>query len=170
MVFTARYAADPATSTTVSIGSFRDTVVEKLDAHTVRVSHAEPRALLSFLFVGEPGWILPRHIFEPFIGAKSRENPANIKPVGTGPYRLVDFRPGDMLRAEANPNYHVPNQPFFDRLELKGGGDAVSAARTVIQTGEYDYAWNLAVEDEILKQLEASGKGKVVVAAEVKKP
>jgi peptide/nickel transport system substrate-binding protein len=46
---------------------------------------------------------------------------------------------------------------------MKGGGDAVSAARAVLQTGEYDYAWNLQVEDEILKRLENGGRGKVNV-------
>ncbi len=46
--------------------------------------------------------ILPQHVFGDFIGAKSRENPANIKPVGTGPYKFVDFKPGDMLRGEIN--------------------------------------------------------------------
>ena len=44
---------------------------------------------------------------------------------------------------------------------MKGGGDAVSAARAVLQTGEFDYAWNLQVEDEILTRLEAGGKGRV---------
>jgi peptide/nickel transport system substrate-binding protein len=43
---------------------------------------------------------------------------------------------------------------------MKGGGDAVSAPRAVIQTGEFDYAWNMQVEDEILKRLEQGGKGK----------
>jgi peptide/nickel transport system substrate-binding protein len=43
---------------------------------------------------------------------------------------------------------------------MKGGGDAVSAARAVIQTGEYDYAWNLQVEDEILTRLENSGNAR----------
>jgi peptide/nickel transport system substrate-binding protein len=99
-------------------------------------------------------------VFEPFMGAKSRENPANLKPVGTGPYKIVDFKPGDSLRAEANMAYHVPNQPFFDALEIKGGGDATSAARAVLQTGEYDLAWNLAVEDEILKRLEAAARAR----------
>ena len=46
---------------------------------------------------------------------------------------------------------------------MKGGGDATSAARAVLQTGEYDFAWNLQVEDEVLTRLEASGKGKVRV-------
>jgi len=68
-------------------------------------------------------------VFENFKGGKSREAPANLKPVGTGAYRIVDFRPGDVVRAELNPTYHVPNWPYFDSLEMKGGGDAASAAR-----------------------------------------
>src|SRR5262249_9089349 len=47
--------------------------------------------------------------------------------------------------------------------EIKGGGDAVSAARAVLQTGEYDYAWNMQVEDEILLKLENGGKGNVSI-------
>jgi peptide/nickel transport system substrate-binding protein len=58
----------------------------------------------------------------------------------------------------------MPNRPFFDTIEMKGGGDAISAARAVIQTGEFDYAWNLQVEDEILKRLEQGGKGKVDIS------
>ena len=51
----------------------------------------------------------------------------------------------------------MPNRPYFDAIEMKGGGDAVSAARAVLQTGEYDFAWNLQVEDEILQ---APGEGR----------
>jgi peptide/nickel transport system substrate-binding protein len=46
---------------------------------------------------------------------------------------------------------------------MKGGGDAVSAARAVLQTGEFDYAWNMQVEDEILLRLEDSGKGRAEI-------
>jgi peptide/nickel transport system substrate-binding protein len=104
-------------------------------------------------------------LFAAYSGAKSRDAPANLKPVGTGPYKFVDFKPGDMVRGALNPNYHQPNKPFFDSVEMKGGGDAVSAARAVLQTGEVDYAWGLLVEDEVLKRLEAGGKGRVVFAA-----
>ncbi len=41
----------------------------------------------------------------------------------------------------------------------------MSAARAVLQTGEYDYAWNMQVEDEILPKLESGGKGKVSIVA-----
>jgi peptide/nickel transport system substrate-binding protein len=160
VVFTAEFAADPATAA-VTVGTYRDIKVVKVDTHTVRVEFPKPTPFWAEPLVGSVGVILPKHVFEPFKGAKSRENPANTKPVGTGPYKLLDFKPGDLLQAEANTNYHVPNQPFFDKLEIKGGGDATSAARAVLQTGEFDFGWNLAVEDVLLKRLEQSGKGKL---------
>ncbi len=164
VVFTHRFVVDPGTSA-VQGAAWREFRVEKVDAHTVRVIADHPRPLLATWGVGDFGWILPQHVFEPsYIGARSRENPANVKAVGTGPYRFVDFRPGDMLRAEANPNYHVPNQPFFDTLELKGGGEAGTAARAVLQTGDYDFANGLGgVEEELLRRLEAGGKGRVAI-------
>jgi len=167
VVFTWQYCADPATAAvTVAVyNSTKIVSVDKIDSHTIKVNFVKPTPFWSEPFVGSQGPILPKHIFGPYIGAKSRENPANVKPVGTGPYTFVDFKPGDMLRGNANPNYHEPSQPYFDAFELKGGGDAISAARAVLQTGEYDYAWNLQVEDEILKRLEDSGKGKVDVVA-----
>ena len=36
------------------------------------------------------------------MGTKSRDNLANLRPVGTGPYKIVDFKPGDLVRAEAH--------------------------------------------------------------------
>ncbi|MFO1327571.1 MAG: peptide ABC transporter substrate-binding protein [Rubrivivax sp.] len=160
VVFTAAYAGDPAAAM-VTVATYKDIKVVKVDSHTVRVEYPKPTPFWAEALVGSVGPILPKHVFEPFMGAKSRDNPANLKPVGTGPYKIVDFKAGDMMRAEANKDYHVPNQPYFDALELKGGGDATSAARAVLQTGEYDLGWNLAVEDEILKRLEASGKGRM---------
>jgi peptide/nickel transport system substrate-binding protein len=163
-VFTWEFAADPATAST-NIGTYKDLKVEKLDSHTIRVVFDKPTPFWADPFVGVRGMVIPKHLFEAFKGAKSREAPTNLKPVGTGPYKFVDFKPGDMVRGELNPTYHMPNRPFFDTIEMKGGGDAVSAARAVIQTGEFDYAWNMQVEDEILKRLEQGGKGHADIVA-----
>jgi peptide/nickel transport system substrate-binding protein len=160
LVFNWEYASDPATSA-VTIGSYKDCKVEKIDEHSVRVIFNKPTPFWADPFVGTRGMLIPKHLFAEFKGAKSREAPANLKPVGTGPYVFEDFKPGDMVKGKANPNYHQPNRPYFDAVEMKGGGDAVSAARAVIQTGEYDYAWNLQVEDGVLKRLEQGGKGRV---------
>ena len=162
VVFTAAYAADPATSAYTG-GSYKDVKITKVDSHTVRVEYQKPSPFWADPFVSAAGMIIPKHVFEAYKGATSRDAPANLKPVGTGPYKFADFKPGDMLRGVINTNYHEANRPYFDSIEMKGGGDAVSAARAVLQTGEYDYAWNLQVEDELLIRLEQGGKGKTSI-------
>jgi len=160
IVFNWEYAADPATSAT-TISSYKDiTRIDKLDSHTVKITFKNPTPFWSDAFCGYRGMIIPKHVFEAFRGAKSREAPANLKPVGTGAYKFVDFKPGDIVRGELNAGYHMPNRPHFDAIEMKGGGDAVSAGRAVVQTGEYDYAWNMQVEEEIMKRMEQGGRGK----------
>jgi peptide/nickel transport system substrate-binding protein len=164
VVFNWEYASDPATAA-VTIGSFKDMKVQKIDSHTVKIAFDKPTPFWADAFVGVRGMVIPKHLFEAYKGGKSREAPSNLKPVGTGPYRFVDFKPGDMVKGELNPTYHMPNRPYFDTIEMKGGGDAASAARAVIQTGEFDYAWNLQVEDEILKRMEQGGRGKADIVA-----
>src|SRR5580704_3117599 len=159
VVFNWEYASDPATAAT-TIADYRDAKVEKIDPLTVRVRFEKPNPFWAGLFVAAGGMIIPKHLFEPYKGANSRDAQANLKPVGTGPYRFVEFKPGDLIRGERNPAYHLPNRPYFDTIEMKGGGDAVSAARAVIQTVEYDYAWNMQVEDEILLRLENGGQAR----------
>ena len=163
VIFTWQYAADPATAAT-SAGSYQGIDrIERIDDHSVKLVFKRPTPYWADAFCSAAGMVLPRHVFETFRGGKSRETPANLRPVGTGPYRLVDFKPGDVLHAEINPAYHVPNRPFFDTVEMKGGGDPVSAARAVLQTGEYDYAWGVQMEHEILRRLEQSPKGRFVI-------
>jgi peptide/nickel transport system substrate-binding protein len=162
VVFNWQFAIDAAAAA-VTVGSYTEVQrVEKIDSHTVRVVFKEPSPFWPGLYSSVQ--LVPKHLFEKFMGAKARDNPVNLKPVGTGPFKFVDFKPGDMVRGDINTNYHVANKPHFDSVELKGGGDAVSAARAVLQTGEYDYAWNLLVEDEVLKRMENGGKGRVVIA------
>ena len=115
VVFNWEFAADPATAATTA-GNYKDIArIDKMDSHTVKIAFKNPTPFWAIAFCGTTGLVIPRHVFEPFKGAKSREAPANLKPVGTGPYRFVDFKPNDVVRAELNPSYHVPNWPFFDR-------------------------------------------------------
>jgi len=163
VVFNWEYARDPAVAATTA-ALYKDAKVEKVDDYTVKVLFDVPTPFWALAFVGAQGLIIPKHLFADYTGAKSRDAPANLKPVGTGPYMFKDFKPGDMVMGVINPNYHMPNRPYFDSFEMKGGGDAVSAARAVLQTGEYDFAWNMQVEDEILQRLEKSGKGRVEIS------
>ena len=160
LVFTWEFVRDPAAAC-VTIATYKDITVTKLDDLSVKVDFAGPTPFWADAFVGRNGMVLPKHVYADYRGAKSRDAPANLMPVGTGPYRCVEFRPGDTVRGERFTGYHKANKPYFDTLELKGGGDAVSAARAVLQTGDYDFGWNLQVEDEVLKRLEDGGKGRI---------
>ncbi len=160
VVFNWQYSSDPATAT-FTLGQYAGVRMEKVDALTVRVVFDRPTPFWPGTYSRVQ--LIPQHRFDRYRGSASRDAPDNLHPVGTGPYRFVDFKPGDSLRGDLNPDYHLANRPFFDHVELKGGGDAVSAARAVLQTGEFDFGWNLQVEDEILRRLEAGGHGRVVV-------
>jgi len=160
-VFTWQYCTDPQTAA-VTAGSYVNLKVEKIDDYTIRMLFPDPRPFWADAFVSN-NCIIPRHLFAPYIGAKSRAAPWNLKPVGTGPYKFKSFAPGDLVQGVINPDYHEPNRPFFDAVDMKGGGDATSAARAVFETGEYDYAWNLQVEWELLKKMEQAGKGRLMM-------
>ena len=99
VIFNWQYAIDPATAA-VTAGYYLDLKVEKVDSHTVRVVFDKPTPFWPGIFA--VAMLIPRHVFGPYSGAKSREAPANLKPVGTGPYKFVEFKPGDLVRAEIN--------------------------------------------------------------------
>jgi peptide/nickel transport system substrate-binding protein len=159
LVTTWEFAAHPE-SAAFTFGTYAPVkAVRKIGSHTARLEFDKPTPAWADAFVLSP--VLPHRHFAPYIGAKSRDPPANQRPVGTGPYRCTDFRPGDMVRGELNPAYHLPNRPHFDALEIKGGCDAVSAARAVLQSGDYDFGWNIQVEDEVLARIERGGRGRI---------
>ncbi len=165
VVFTYEYVINKETAAT-TYGSFVDLdKVEAVDPTTVRLTFKQPTGGWYVPFVGDPGLILPKHALDKYVGTASRDAPFNQKSFGTGPYMVQDFKPGDVLTLVINPNYRDPAKPFFKQIDIKGGGDAVSAARAVLQTGEYDYAWNLQVEAQVLTGLQQGGKGDLVVAA-----
>ena len=161
VIFTYEYIVDPTKRPPrPAWGSMSmSTRYEKIDDMTVKVNFKDITPGWFRPFFGAGGNILPQHIFKDDKGAAARNSPNNLKPVGTGPYKVTNFAPGDSVSYVINENYREPNKPFFDTVQLKGGGDATSAARAVLQTGDYDYAWNLQVEDTTLKQLETGGKG-----------
>ena len=162
VVFTYEFISNPEVGA-VSAGTYEVVEsVEAIDEHTVKINFKEVNPAWSLVFVGGEGMILPKHIYQDYSGANARSAPANLKPIGTGAYRVVDFRSGDTVIYEPNPEFRQAEQLGFERIELKGGGDATSAARAVLQTGDADFAYNLQVEAPVLDKLAAAGKGEVV--------
>ena len=139
--------------------------VEAVDDHAVRISFAAPMPFPYAPFVGSVSPVIQKKQFEGCLGAKAPEcTRQNFGPVGTGPFKVKEFRPNDVVRYVLNDRYRNPDQPAFSSVLMKGGGDAVSAARAVLETGEFDYAWNLQVEPEILAAMEKAGRGRLVSA------
>ncbi|HUG16085.1 MAG TPA: peptide ABC transporter substrate-binding protein [Thermomicrobiales bacterium] len=159
VAFTYDFATHPDAAT-VSKNTYRTIEsIETPDDLTVVINFLAPTAAWFEPFIGLNGRIIPMHILEEHIGAAAVDAPYNLKPIGTGPFMVTEFRPGDVVLYDRYEGYWDPGKPHFDQVELKGGGDATSAARAALQTGEVDWAWNLQVEAQVLLQMEADGDG-----------
>jgi len=139
--------------------------VTAVDANTIRISFKAAAPYPYSVFGGAGTPILQRAQFKDCLGDKAPScTKQNFGPIGTGPFMVKDFRPNDVVQMVANPNYRDPAKPAFATLTLKGGGDAAAAGRAVMETGEYDYAWNLQLAPDVLKKMQSGGKGKTVAA------
>ncbi len=139
--------------------------VTAVDANTVRISfkNAAPYPYSVFGGAGTP--ILQKAQFQDCLGEKAPScTKQNFGPVGTGPFMVKDFRPNDVIQMVANPNFRDAAKPAFASLTFKGGGDAAAAGRAVMETGEFDYAWNLQLAPDVLAKMGKGGKGKTVAA------
>ncbi|MBV9323909.1 MAG: peptide ABC transporter substrate-binding protein [Chloroflexi bacterium] len=164
VVFTWQYIANPDTAAADTQTVVGVTNVEALDPYTVKVTFKDPNPYPYQIFVSAQGVIIQKKQFENYTGAAAKDAPGNLAPIGTGPYKVVDFKPGDVVTYTMNELYRDPDKPFFHDVQLKGGGDATSAARAVFQTGESDYSWNLQIEAQVLNQLVQGGKASLVTA------
>ncbi len=115
-------------------------------------------------FVGGESPIIQAAQFADCLGAKAPEcTDANFGPIGTGPFVVTDFRPNDVIQMEANPNYRDPAKPAFASVTFKGGGSAEDSGRAVMETGEFDYGWNLQLAPDVIAKMAEGGKGTPVV-------
>ena len=164
VAFTWRYCVDEDTGCTASDGFTGVASVEALDTLTVKITFDAPTPYPYGAFVSGGMPIISRAQFADCVGAAAASCEAeNTAPLGTGPYRIINFKANEEAVYERNQFYRG-TAPYFDRVVLKGGGDAIAAARAVLEMGEADYAWNLQVAPETLAEMEAAGQGKVVSA------
>ena len=165
VVFSGEYCVDEEAGCN-STSYFTDvTKFEALDDRTVKIHFGVAKPFPYGPFVGSTTPIIQKAQFQDCMGAKAQEcTEQNFGPIGTGPFKVEEFRANDVITFSANEHYRDPDKPAFATATFKGGGDAASAARAVLETGEFDYAWNLQVEPEVLAQMAAAGKGTVVTA------
>jgi peptide/nickel transport system substrate-binding protein len=165
VVFSWEYCSEPATGC-ISSAFSAVTSVEAVDDLTVTITFNGPTPWPYVPFVGHTEPIIQRAQFADCVGeAAAGCTDQNFQPVGTGPFMVTELRPEDTVLYEMNPNYRgiEEGMPHFATAEIKGGGDAEASARSVLEIGEADYAWNLQVAPEILEPMEAAGNGTVQV-------
>jgi len=176
--FTFDYVSNPAVK--VASATTYDTVagVEVVDRYTVKVNFKGPNPAWAIPFVGLRGLILPQHVFAEYNNANAEQAPANIEPVGTGPYRVLPpgIKPQEILFLgtqlvqtnkivfEPNPYSRFKHDIYFSKIEVRGGGTDNEAARLSLETGAVDIAWNLNLPVEELTKLQTNGKGKLLTS------
>jgi peptide/nickel transport system substrate-binding protein len=162
-VFSWEYCVDPEMGCN-ALSWFQDVEsMEAVDDLTLKINFSVPKPFPYGPLVGAESPIIQKAQFQDCMGANAQEcTEQNFGPIGTGPFKVKEFRANDVVTYEVNDLYRDPNKPCFSEVIFKGGGDAPSAARAVLETGEMDYAWNVQVEKDILAQMELAGKGKIV--------
>lgn len=128
VLFTYRMYIDPKVPTSYAEDFKQVATAEAPDPYTFRVTYRQPYA------PALESWgtnIHPRHLLE---GKDVTKSPLGRAPVGTGPYRFIEWKPGEKLVLEANPDYY-DGKPYIRRvvyriipdtstqfLELQSGG------------------------------------------------
>ncbi len=109
--------------------------IDASDPNKVIFHFSQPvGALMAYL--GDPNFnILPRHIYS---GTDPRTNPANSKPVGTGPFMFKEWVRGDHLTLTRNPNYWQPNLPYLDEVVFRPIPNP-AAAVSALQQGDVSF-------------------------------
>lgn len=160
--FTWKWVMDPVHAAVTSNIYSVISAVEVIDDLTVKLTFAAPTLAWYVPFTGTSnGFVMPGHLWGFDAASVDYDNAFRQSPTGSGPYMVDTFSENDQVTYIANESFREPSKPFFSNVNLKGGGDAVSAARAVLQTGDFDYAWNLQVEPAVLEEMLSGGKGQL---------
>lgn len=110
--------------------------VDTPDAHTAifRLKHPAPYMLKALSAYESP--MLPKHLFA---GTDLRNNPHANNPIGTGPFKFVEWQRGQYMRFDRNPNYWRPGRPYLDRVVARFIGEAQTRTAAV-ERGEVTFA------------------------------
>ncbi len=81
--------------------------------------------------------IMPKHIYgaEGAKAAEFRNNPANQKPIGTGPFKFAEWQRGNFIKLVRNEQYWKPGQPYLDEIIYRIVPDSQSRG-LALQTGQ----------------------------------
>jgi peptide/nickel transport system substrate-binding protein len=123
--------------------NLRSITVDATDQATFHLKRPQP-ALLALL---ASGWspVYPCHI---------SMNAMRTKPIGTGPFRFVEFRQNEVIRLERNPDYWKPGLPYLDGIEYR----IVSSRATrmlAFVAGRFDMSYPTDISVPLLKDIQS---------------
>ncbi|MFZ5436713.1 MAG: ABC transporter substrate-binding protein [Bacillota bacterium] len=125
--------------------------VEKLDELTVRITLKEPNAPFLSNLAAVSGAIVPKEAVDTL----------KDKPVGTGPFKYVDWTTGQHIKLEKNPDYWKDNLPYLDEVEFRIMADP-AAQLMALKTGDVDVVPRVA--NESASEVEADPNLKLLKA------
>lgn len=165
LVFTHAYCTDPGFGCAQAAAFEGIEKIEAVDPLTVKVMFSAPKPFPYGAFVGAQSPVLQKAQFAQCLGDRAPTcTGQNVAPIGTGPFRVTEFRVNDVAVLEANPAYRDPALPAFGKLVIKGGGDPAAAARAILVTSEMDFAWNLQVQPDVLAGMLENSTGELLVS------
>ncbi|GIX46716.1 MAG: solute-binding transporter (periplasmic) [Candidatus Tectimicrobiota bacterium] len=125
--------------------------VETPDAHTaiLRLAQPHPAILLAMSPALLP--ILPKHVFGD--GQDLKTHPRNLAPIGAGPFKFVEYKPGEYIILERNEHFFLKGKPYLDRIIFKIILDKSTEA-LAFERGEAHYGAYSAISLRVLDRLE----------------
>ncbi|SMO92714.1 peptide/nickel transport system substrate-binding protein [Thalassovita litoralis] len=124
--------------------------VETPDAHTAVIKLSQPHPALLLALSPALAPILPKHVYGD--GQDPKSHPANAAPVGSGPFMLEEFTPGEAIVLKKNPNFFIDGRPKLDEIIIRIIKDP-SALLIAMENGEADMYPYMAGSQEF-KRLE----------------
>jgi peptide/nickel transport system substrate-binding protein len=137
VVFTYTRLVDKAVGSVLRASLSAITKVEAIDPLTVKFTLSVPYADLAAVTAG----------YQAMIVSEAMMDTLTIKPIGTGPFRFVEYRPGDQLVLEKNPDYFLPGVPRIDRAFLRIIPEYTTAV-AALESGSIDIVYDLPPEQQ----------------------
>ena len=128
--------------------------VETPDAHTAVFKLSKPHPALMLALSPALAPVLPKHVYGD--GQDPKSHPANSAPVGSGPFILTEFTPGEAVVMKKNPNFFLEGRPKLDEIIVRIVKDP-SALLIAMENGDADLYPFMAGSQEIRRLEKVDG-------------
>jgi peptide/nickel transport system substrate-binding protein len=113
--------------------------------HEATFELSEPQPSLPVLLASAFSPVYPCHVSQQVM---------RTKPVGTGPFRFVEFKRGESIRLVRNPDYWKKDRPYLDEITFRMI-DSRATRMLAFATGDYDITFPSDVSIPLMKDIKA---------------